>query len=315
MLRRSMRMFCSVVAAALLFSNAACAEEFVRISTSSIGGGFYQIGNTVAQLGNSMKNGINYTAITGGSAKNLIALSKRNAEFGLCQSAVIFQGITGTGPFKQPLKSLRFVTAVYPMPCHVLVNGDGIDGIADFRGKKVDYGPIGEGIEVYTRIVLGAYAISDDDVKINRFGKSESAEALKTGTVNCNFWATTVPNAQVTDMISGGVRLLPIDAPQLQTILKEHPYYSASVIPGGSYRGFEKDIPTFAAIGAIVTHDQVSDEVVYNTVKAMYENAGFLKERLPNYFADFSLEHALDGCSMEVHPGALKYYKEVGLVK
>jgi TRAP transporter TAXI family solute receptor len=298
-----------------LMAGTGSATEFARIGTSSVGGGFYLIGNTIAQICNSANLGINYSAVTGGSIKNLNALAKGDIEFGMCQSATIDEGVKGTGTFKAPVPGLRFVTAIYPMPCHVLVHGDDIKSISDFRGKRIDYGAIGQGIETYTRIILNAYGITDDDVKIDRYGKTESTEAIKTGSVQGNFWTTTAPNAQVTDMLTGGVRLLSIDEDKRQAIVKDHPYFSLAEIPGGTYEGYAEPIKTIAAIGALVTSDKVSDEVVYKTVKTMYENAAKLKERLPNYFGTFSLEHALDGCSMEIHPGALKYYKEVGIIK
>lgn len=315
MFRKSVK---SVLAAAVLLGLTAVplrAAEFARIATSSVGGGFYLIGNTIAQVGNAAKNGVNYTAVTGGSTKNLNSLAKGDVEFGMCQSATIDEGVKGTGAFKQPLTSLRFVAAIYAMPCHVLVKGDDMKTIEDFRGKPIDYGAIGQGIETYCRIILNAYGIYDKDIKINRYGKTESAEALKTGEVKGNFWTTTVPNAQVTDMITGGVRLLSIDEDKRQQIVKEHPYFALATIPGGTYEGHPDDLKTIAAIGVLCSDEKVSEEVVYKTVKAMFENVNALKERLPNYFKDFGPEHALDGCSMPIHPGAEKYYKEIGLIK
>ncbi len=308
---------CVAVAIAAIATGAtiARADSFARIGTSSVGGGFYLIGNTIAQLGNSAKNGISYSAVTGGSAKNAISLAKGDIEFGMIQSATIDEAWNGKGTFKSPIKSLRFVTAIYPMPCHVLANGKDIKSIADFKGKNIDYGAIGAGIETYCRIILGAYNINDSDVKIDRYGKSESVEAIQNGSVQGNFWTTTVPNAQVTEMLTKNVRLLPIDSAQRKKILAENKFFSASVIKGGSYDGYPKDIPTIAAVGVLVTDEKVSEEVVYKTLKAMYGNTKFLKQRLPNYFADFSLETALNGNSIELHPGAKKYFKEAGVLK
>ncbi len=314
MLRNVKRLFAAVLIVAC-FAGGAPAAEFARIATSSVGGGFYLIGNTIAQLCNSMKNGINYTAVTGGSTKNLISLDKGDVEFGLCQSATIDEAIKGKGAFQSPITGLRWVSAIYPMPCHILVHGNDIKSIADFRGKRIDYGAIGAGIETYCRIILNAYGITDNDVKIDRYGKSESADAIKVGDVDANFWTTTVPNAQVTDMISDKVRLLSMEPEKQAQILKDHPYFSAAVIPGGTYEGYDEDLLTIASIGALVTTDKMSEEMVYQTVKAMYENVDFLKGRLPAYFANFELERALDGCSLEIHPGALRYYKEVGLIE
>ena len=294
---------------------AAGAVEFARIGTSSVGGGFYMIGNTIAQVCNAAKNDVNYPAVTGGSTKNLNELVTGNIAFGMCQSATIDEAIKGVGAFKAPLPSLRFVTAIYSMPCHILASGAGINSVADFRGKNIDYGAIGQGIETYARIILNAYGITDNDIKISRYGRNESAEAMKTGGVQGHFWTTTYPNAQITDMINGGVHLIGIEDDKRQQIVKDHPYFAPAVIPGGTYEGHPNDLNTIASIGVLMSDEKVSDEVVYKTVKAMFEDASQLKERLPNYFAGFGPEHALDGLSLEIHPGALRYYKEVGIVK
>lgn len=105
------KLFACVLALVLAAAGTAGAMEFARIGTSSAGGGFYLIGNTIAQVGNAAKNDINYTAVTGGSTKNLNDLVKGNIEFGMCQSPTINEAITGTGAFKAKLPSLRFVTA------------------------------------------------------------------------------------------------------------------------------------------------------------------------------------------------------------
>jgi TRAP transporter TAXI family solute receptor len=307
-----------LLAATLVFAvtGISCASEFARIGTSTVGGGFYLIGNTIAQLGNSVKNGINYTAVTGGSAKNLVALEKKDMEFGLSQSASTYEAWNGIGSFEgRPLKQIRFVTAIYPMPAHILVNGDDIKSIADLKGKRVDYGSIGQGIETNCRIILGAYGIKDEDIKIDRYGRSEVVEALQTGAVQGHVWLTTYPNAQVEDMLTKNVRLLPIDPEQRAMILEQNPFFIPSVIPAGTYKGYDQDIPTIAAVGALFTYADMKEDVVYKTVKMMYENVQFLKDRLPNYFAEFSIENALNGCIMDIHPGALRYYKEVGLLK
>lgn len=298
-----------------VLAGSAFAADFASIGTSSAGGGFYLIGNAIAAICNATGNGVNYTAVTGGSTKNLNSLVKGDIEFGMCQSPTINEGVKGIGSFKKPLKSLRFVTSIYPMPMHILYHDDTIKSIADFRGKRLDYGAIGQGIETYTRIVLAAYGMTDKDVKINRYGKTESAEAIKTGGIQGNFWTTTAPNAQVTDMLTGGVKLLSMDEDKRQQIVKQYPYFALADIPAGTYEGYNAPIKTIASIGALLSDSKVSDDVVYKTVKSMYENADKLRERLPSYFANFKLENALNGCNMEIHPGALKYYKEVGLIK
>jgi TRAP transporter TAXI family solute receptor len=302
----------------LVFSTVAFAEDiFIRIGTSSVGGGFYQIGNTIAQLGNRKMDGYNFTAVTGGSVKNSINLGKKDIELGMVQSATLMDAWNGTGSFEgKPVKELRFVTAIYPMPFHILVNTKAdIESVADFKGKRIDYGPIGGGIEVNARRVFDVYGISDEDVDIQRFGRSEVSEALKTGRSEGHMWATSVPNAMVTDMVrSGNVGLIGLEEDKIREIAEKYSAYAPAVVPGGVYEGYDEDIPVVAAVGTLLTYADMDEDVVYEITKTLHENTDFLKERL-NYFKNFGLEIALDGMVCPLHPGAKKYYVEQGIVK
>lgn len=291
-------------------------DVFVRIGTSSVGGGFYLIGNTIAQLGTEKMKDINFTAVTGGSIKNCINLGTKDVELGMVQSSTVNDAWNGTGTFKEPIKTLRYVTAIYPMPAHILVNLNAdIKTIADFKGKKIDFGSVGQGIEVNTRELMSVYGLKDEDVTIERFGRSEVAESLKVGDSQAHIWTTNAPNAQVTDMIrSGKVGLIGISPENIKKITEDFPHYAASVIPGGAYEGFNEDIPVIAAVGSLLTYEDMPDEVIYKITKMLYENTDFLRERL-NYFNDFKLENALAGMAVPLHPGAKKYYVEAGLLK
>lgn len=307
-----------LVAVCVLFAAAPgmAADVFVRIGTSSVGGGFYLIGNTIAQLGTQELKEINFTAVTGGSIKNCINLGTKDIELGMAQSSTVNDAWNGTGSFKEPIKTLRYVTAIYPMPAHILVNLDaGIKSIGDFKGKRVDYGSVGQGIEVNAREMMSVFGLGDGDVKIERFGRSEVAEALKIGDSQAHIWTTNAPNAQVTDMIrSGKVGLIGIEADKIEEIVTKFPHYAASVIPGGIYEGYDKDIPVVAAVGSLLTYEDMPDDVIYKITKMLHGNTKFLRERL-NYFDKFTLDFALAGMSVPLHPGAKKFYVEAGLMK
>lgn len=306
-----------VVGLLSLASMAVAADVFVRIGTSSIGGGFYLIGNTIAQLGTEkLKNEINFTAVTGGSIKSCINLGNKEIELAMVQSSTVTDAWNGTGTFEKPIKSLRYITAIYPMPAHILVNLDaGIKSIADFKGKRVDYSSVGQGVELNTREMMSVYGLKDEDVRIERVGRSEVADALKVRDSEAHIWTTNAPNAQVTDMVrSGKVGLIGIEPEKIKELTEKYPHYAPAVIPAGAYEGYDEDIPVVATIGSLLTYEDMPEDVIYKITKMLHENAQFLKERL-NYFSDFSLENALAGQSIPLHPGAKKYYVEAGLIK
>ena len=306
-----------LVAVCMAMASPALADDvFVRIGTSSVGGGFYLIGNTIAQLGTEMEKSMNFTAVTGGSIKNCINLGAKEVELGMVQSSTVNDAWNGTGSFKEPIKTLRYVTAIYPMPAHILVNLDaGIKSIGDFKGKRVDYGSVGQGIEVNVREMMSVYGLKDEDVRIERYGRSEVADALKVGDSQAHVWTTNAPNAQVTDMIrSEKVGLIGIEPEKINEIVEKFPHYAPVIIPGGVYAGYDEDINVVGAVGSLLTYEDMPDEVIYKITKMLHENNKFLKERL-NYFESFNLEFALAGMSVPLHPGAKKYYVEAGLIK
>ncbi len=303
---------------ALTLSSAAHAAQFVRVGTSSVGGGFYLIGNTISQLGQQKLPDTNFSAVTGGSIKNMMNLEKGDIELGLTQSSTLAMGITGSGAFKKPLKKIRFVTAIYPMPAHILVGLEsGIKTPADFKDKNIDFGPVGGGIELNVRELLSVYGLTDKDVDMERFGRSEFEEAFKTGASEGTLWTTTTPNAQISDLIrTEACTLISMEPEKLEELMKRYPHYVRATIPANTYEGIDKDIVGFGAVGALLTHEDVSEELIYNITKMMYENSAFLQERLPTYFAAFGPELALQGASSTIiHPGAAKYYKEIGILK
>ena len=317
MSKRFIAVIGAVILTLVLATVVSAGDVFVRIGTGSVGGGFYQIGNTIAQLGNRDMKGFNFTAVTGGSKKNAFNLGTKDLEMGLIQSATLMDAYDGTGDFDgKPIKDLRFVTAIYPMPFHILVNKKaGLKSVADFKGKRVDYGPVGGGIEVNARRILSIYGITDKDVVVQRFSRSEVSEALKTGRADANIWATNIPNAMVTDMIrSGKVGLIGLGSEKTKEIVEKFPAFAPSEIPAGTYEGYDEDIPVVAAVGALITYTDMDEDTIYQITKMMYEHSDFLKERL-SYFKHFGPDFALDGKVCPLHPGARRFYTEQGIIK
>jgi TRAP transporter TAXI family solute receptor len=315
---RKLRTLLTTAIFSLAIAGQAHTAEFVRIATSTVGGGFYLIGNTIAQLGQAKMSGVNFTAITGGSTKNMMNLENGEIELGLTQSSTLAMGIAGVDTFKKPLTKLRYVTAIYPMPAHIIVGKDaGIKTVADFKGKRVDFGSVGAGIETNVRELMSVYGLVDKDVRVERVGRSEFDEAFKTGASQATLWTTTTPNAQISDLIRTGVcTLVSMEPEKLDELLKRHPHYVRSTIAKGTYEGIDQDVIGFGAVGTLLTHEGVSEELIYKITKMLFENTDFLKERLGTYFAAFGPDLAMQGMGgTRLHPGAAKYYKEIGILK
>ena len=162
---------------------------------------------------------------------------------------------------------------------------------------------------------MKAYGLTMKDVKAEHLGRSEVAEALKTGRIDAIVWATSVPNSHITDMLlSGKTKLIGIDEDKIELILKEHPELIRSVIPANSYPGQKEAIPTVSAVAMLLTSKDVPEDLIYKITKTIFTSLPELRERF-RYWKETSLKTALEWKGIPIHPGALKYYKEVGLVK
>ncbi|WP_337995695.1 TAXI family TRAP transporter solute-binding subunit [Oleispirillum naphthae] len=293
------------------------AEQYLRIGTASVGSGFYMIGNTIAQLGqNAMKDHV-FSAVTGSSNKSCITLEKRELEFAVIGSPNFSAAWAGSAPFKQPMSHLRYVTTLYPMAAHIMVGTkSGIKSISDFKGKHIDFANVGSNVEMSTRQAIPFWGVQEKDFTVERFGRSEFDEAFKNGRIDGHIWSTTFPNAQIADLIRlKAATLITPEPDKVKALIEKYPHYIPFTIPGGTYAGLPNDIHTFAPVGALITHDGMSEELVYQVTKMLHENTAFLKGRLSNYFADFDLKLALLGRGqIPLHPGAARYYREKGLL-
>lgn len=303
-----------VVMSVLLLSGTAHAATFVRIATGTVGGGFYNAGTTLVSVANAKQKEINFTSVTGGSIKNLIAVNKKDVEFGMSLTSTLFEGWNGVENFPQPLINLRYVCAVYPQVAHIVV-GPSINSIGDLRGKRVDFGPIGGGIDTNNRLALGIYGIPESDVKIQRNSRAETAEAFQTGDTDAQVLLTSYPSAGVNDMLQNGAKLIAVEKDKRDEIVKKYPFYVPWDIPGGVYDGYDKDITSYSAFCVMLAHKDMDPELVYKTVKILFENENLIKERSPAQFDFFGIKNATAGLAIPLHPGAERYYKEVGLLK
>ena len=204
--------------------------------------------------------------------------------------------------------------AIYPQGAHIIVAKD-INSIDDLRGRRVDFGPIGGGIDTNARFALTAYGLDPDkDVKILRNSRAETAEGFETGTTDAHILLTAYPGAAVYDMLKKGAKLISIDNEHLQKILHDYPCYVPMTIPGGTYDGYPDDLNVYSAFCVMYANENLSEELVYKTVKTLVENTPELKKR-GAIFNFFGPENAMAGLSIPLHPGAERYYREAGLLK
>ena len=291
------------------------AAEYVSIATGGTAGTYYPIGGAIAQA--VSKSGIvQATAETSNaSVANLNQIGKGEIEVGFAQNDTSFWAYNGQNMFKEPIKNLRTVAALYPEHVQVIIARDTrIEGINDLKGKRVSVGTAGSGVEADVRAIFEIAKLQYGDMSINHLDFGATSSRFKDNQIDVGFVVAGFPTAAIMDLTTTkDVGLLNFSQDFLSALNKEHPYFVPSIIPANTYRGIEKDTNTPAVVAMLVTHDKVKDDVIYTFLKGMFDNIEAVHASHATA-KQITLATALEGVTLPVHPGAAKFYKEKGLV-
>jgi len=319
-------------------SIAAQAQEmkFFRIASGSAGGTYFPMAGLLAQVisnppgartcakgGNCGMEGLVAIAQSAhGSVANVNALKSDQIESGFAQSDVTFWAYNGSGPFKgkEPLKKLCVLGSLFAEHVHVVSGVDrGIKSVNDLKGKKVAMGLPASGALVGARLVVGAYGLDEKKDFTAEYVKSKTgADKIRDGHLDAFITVTGYPNASVTEMASTqGAKLVPVEGKARDALIKKAPFYSADVIPGGTYKGNPNDTQTVTVSALWVSRSNLSEDLHYGVVKGLFGNKKAAKILKYGHAKGKSI--TLDthnvGVPIPYCPGAVKFYKEAGVYK
>lgn len=308
-------------------SSAFAATKYIGIATGSITGVYYPTGGAICRLVNRgrKEHGIRCSVeSTGGSVANINAVRNGDIEFGIVQSDWHYHSYHGTGFFgdQTPFEGLRSVFSLYTETFLMAVSDkSNINKLDDIIGKRVNFGPLGSGMNATMEVLLAMKGWSKSDfAAITYLAPSDQPKALCEGKIDVMIYVAGNPNGVAQEATqyhdsSCKVKLLAVDKTTIKKLIKSNPFYVEAVIPGGMYRNNPDDTETFGIRATLVTSDKVSADTVYNLTKAFFENFEDFKTLHP-VFASMTKEDSIkEGNTAPFHPGALRYYKEVGLIK
>ncbi len=312
------------IAASVLFAvvllagcSKANAKKDYILATGGTGGTYYPFGGAIANIWNTKIENMNVTAqATGASAENLRLINKGDAEFGTVQNDVMDYAFNGTDMFAgEKLSNIATIGTLYPEVIQIAVSeNSGINSIYDFKGKRISVGDAGSGVEFNAKQIMEGYGLTFDDIKKSNLSFKESAEAIQNGTLDGCFITAGVPNAALQELaFSAGLKLIPVSGNEAATVMDKYGYYTATTIPGGTYKGSDEDVPALAIKATLAVSASLDEDTVYEMTKALFENL----QELGNAHAkgkEVSAASAVTGVSVPFHPGAVKYYKEIGLM-
>ncbi|MCP4690652.1 MAG: TAXI family TRAP transporter solute-binding subunit [Desulfobacterales bacterium] len=309
-----------------LFMGSAPAEAeqtFVTIGTGGVTGVYYPTGGAICRLVNKSRkvHGIRCSVeSTGGSVYNLNTIRAGELDMGVAQSDWQYHAYNGTNKFKAkgPNKDLRAVFSVHPEPFTVVARADsGIKNFADLKGKRVNIGNPGSGQRGTMEVVMGAYGWTKKDFKLaSELKSAEQSKALCDNKIDAMVFTVGHPSGSIKEAsTSCDSVLVNVTGPKIDKLVKDADYYRTATVPGGMYRGTPGDCKTFGVGATFVSSAKVPENVIYNVVKAVFENFDQFKKLHPAFKNLKKEEMIKDGLSAPLHDGAVKYYKEVGLMK
>jgi TRAP transporter TAXI family solute receptor len=302
----------------LFFAPFALAQTKITIGTGGTGGVYYPYGGTMAEIISKFVPGVTATAeVTGASVENVRLIGQKKIELGLSMNDTVYQAYKGEGKFAGgKIDALRTVFQMYPNLYHVVtLKKYPIYKISDLKGKKVSVGAPGSGTELKTSQVLPALGIEYKDMKVYRLSFSENTTQLKDGTIEVGIWSVAPPTSSIIDLATTHeIRFIPFSKEEIEKIEKMYPYYVGSVIPKNTYKGQTEDIPTLAVWNSVVCHKDLPEDLVYKITKAIFEHKKMLVDT--HKIAEFTTpEVSATKSPIPIHPGALKYYKEIKVIK
>ncbi len=298
----------------------ASAETFVTIGTGGQTGVYYQVGGAICRLVNkgTKDHDIKCTHTTGGSVANINGIRNGDINMGVAQSDWQYHAYNGTAPDKFPegaYEDLRAVFSVHPEPMTVVARADsGIDSIDDLKGKRVNVGNPGSGARATFEVYMKEMGWEMSDFALaSELKSAEQAAALCDDKVDAIVFTVGHPAGTIKEATTScESKLISANNDAAKKLAEDNDFYAMTSIPGGMYRGSDEDTETFGVGATFVASTDTSDEVVYEMVKAVFENFRRFKKMHPA-FANLKEEDMItNNLSAPLHPGAVKYYKEKG---
>ena len=309
-----MRTLFTVSLLAFAFSGA-LAQTDLSIATGGTGGVYYPYGGGLAEVINRYVEG--YSAVaeaTGASEENVALVFQGDSDIAFALADTVFQAYSGTGAFEgREIASLRALASIYPNAVHIVTLGNtDITSLADLRGKRVSLGAPGSGTTISAEALLGANGISLDELQVQRLDFNETAAALRDGQIDAGFLSVGPPTSSILDLAATrDVVLVPLTEAEIEAAQAVDPAYAPYTMRAGTYPGQDEDVLALSTPNVLIVNEDMDEELAYSVVKALYEHVDELVAIHPAA-NDTTVEFSLDSTPIPLHPGALRYYQEVG---
>ncbi|MDR1831921.1 MAG: TAXI family TRAP transporter solute-binding subunit [Fusobacteriaceae bacterium] len=318
------KLFCKicVLILVLLAGATAFAKSTVTINfpTAATTGALYPLGAAITNLWTTKIDYVKASSqASGGGVENLNLLAMGEAQVSIAISSNCYESYTGTGTFDgRKNEKFRVIGGLYYNPNQVIVTkASGIDSLAKMKGAHFATGAVGSSTEGESKNHFTAAGLKyPDDIKVENIGFTEAVDMIRNKQLDGAWIMAALGNAAVTEATStAGAVILNIDDAVIANLQKDYPWYAKLTIPAGTYAGQDKDIQTTAIKMVMFTTADLSEQTVYDLTKVFWENVEKLAESNKGLTGVKAADAVSDIANLPLHPGAEKYYKEIGVLK
>ena len=277
-------------------------------------GTYYAVGGAIAQDVTNNQN-VKVTALSsGGSKANIMQIQDKEAQLGFAQSDVLSYAYEGTNIFADEgaIKDFSSVGVLYDEVVQIVTCDPEIKTVADLKGKRVSIGAAGSGVYFNAIDILGAYGISESDITPQYQSFGDSADALQNGQIDAAFIVAGAPTTAITQLSTNKqAYLVSLDEEHVSKLIAASPFYSKSVIKGGTYTGVDADTTTVAVQAVVIADNAVAADDIYAFTADLFNNLETLKAANAK-FGEMSIEKGASFKGVPYHAGAAKYFSEQG---
>ena len=287
----------------------------LNMATGGATGTYYPLGGAMAAV-ISNRTDINITVMaSGASADNLRQLSVGDAHIALAQNDVMYYAFTGTGIWtgNDPITNLATIMTLYPETIQIIVRADsGIYSVSDLAGMRVSVGSIGSGVEANALQVLAAYGLTTNDISVHNLGFGDSADAMQDNRIDAFFVTSATPNTSVESLyVNTNLRILGLSDGAINHLLNTYPFYDLYIVDSNSYSWVQEPVNTVAVQATLVTTTSLDEQIVYDILTALFEGQSEIGHARGQ---EFTLQSAIQAISVNLHPGAVRFFRERGVL-
>ncbi|HCL78800.1 MAG TPA: C4-dicarboxylate ABC transporter substrate-binding protein [Synergistaceae bacterium] len=308
----------AVIAILLFAAGAAFAAPMqLTLATGGTAGTYYPLGGAIGQILSTKTGLVNITAqSTGASNENMNLIGMHDVDMAIVQNDIAHYAYNGIEFFNTKNENFSAMARIYPELIQTVTNADSpINSVADFKGKKISVGAPGSGNEANVRQITSVFALDYQSFEPHFLSYAETADHFKDRLIDAFMFTTGAPNSAIQDIATmHPLKFISIAGADRDILMQKYPFFAAEVIPANTYKGQPEAVETVAVQAILIVHNSLPEDVVYAMTKALFENRAEIGQA-HHKGNSIDPQRALDGITVPIHPGAQKYYKEIGLIK